>query len=291
MAQYNWSTGETTQSIVIPVNGDVNVTLTCIDSEGFVWQRCPNPVYSWTAVPSPSPLTLTLLTDDSLCTNQPLEVGFTLAPGTFAQVLSDGFPGLENNNTIILYHYIQYTNFVSLLVRNLSNYCPTYSDTINVVFTDPVNLVQVPIVNQNYIYVGESVPNVQWYLNNQLIPGATTDSLFMDAQGCYTYKAWNLDQDCAVLSSEYCNTITNSKNENTNPIELYPNPNYGVFTIVAKDDFIHQNKIFITDVTGRNLNYQLLQLNKNSAQLKLETGVAGIYFLRVNNTIKKLVVE
>jgi hypothetical protein len=238
MAHYIWSTGDTTQTIVIPVTGPVNVTLTCIDSAGMIWQRCPNPAFTWGVVPAPTPFSLTLLTDDTLCTNQTFQAQIPLQSGTVAQVFSDGYPGVMNNNLLLLNFYQQYTNYIIVKLFNVSNYCTTIAnDTIHVLFTTPVNSTQTPFVNGNYISVGDTVPNVQWYLNGVAIPWANSDTLFMDTIGCYSYEAWNLDRDCSVMSSEYCQLVTNNFQFDIN-IEtiVFPNPNQGVFTVRGVED-------------------------------------------------------
>lgn len=107
------------------------------------------------------------------------------------------------------------------------------------------------VVNGNNITVGDTVPHVQWYLDGVPIPWANSDTLFMDALGCYSYEAWNLDRDCSVMSTEYCQTVTSANAlENNLQFKVYPNPNEGNFTIVSSHEKIANTTILITDITG-----------------------------------------
>jgi hypothetical protein len=280
MAHYIWSTGDTTQTIVIPVTGPVNVTLTCIDSMGMVWQKCPDPVFSWGVAPAPAPFSITLITDDTLCTNQMFQAQIPNQSGTFAQIFSDGFPGIVNNNLINLYYYQQSTNYIFVVLRNISNYCPTYAnDTIHILFTPPVDSVQIPVVNGNYIAVGDTVPNVQWYLDGAPIAWANSDTLFMDAIGCYSYEAWNLDRDCSVMSSEYCNTVTiNSWPVNEKLIHIFPNPSNGKINIKGKGDGQFQ----LYDSVGKLINSFNINAS-NNYQFAIDGLAEGLYLLNGGN--------
>jgi hypothetical protein len=114
----------------------------------------------------------------------------------------------------------------------------------------------------------------------------------MDAQGCYTYKAWNLDQDCAVLSSEYCNTVTSTND--LIKIELatiFPNPNNGMFTIEAKNKLIKKEDILLSDLWGRTLSFEFTAKDNNNIQIKTDKLAKGIYLLNVYNQNYKLLIE
>jgi hypothetical protein len=290
MAHYQWSTGDTTQTIVIPVTAPINVTLTCTDSLGMVWQRCPDPTFYWDVAPSPAPFSLNLLTDDTLCTNQMFQAEIPIQPGTFAQIFSDGQPGLINNNLLNLYYYQQNSVYISVVLRYISNFCPTYADdTLHILFTAPVDSIQVPVVNGNYIAVGNTVQNVQWYMDGIAIPWANSDTLFMDSIACYRYEAWNYDRDCSVMSSEHCNTITRINNfEKDVSFKIYPNPNDGNFIVVTTNENITPSTITITDITGRNIAFDFTLLNNKTIQIKAEPLTSGVYILKLNGKTVKL---
>lgn len=290
MAHYQWSTGDTTQTIVIPVTGPINVTLTCTDSMGMVWQRCPDPSYSWGVAPSPAPFSITYLTDDTLCTNQMFQAEIPIQPGTFAQIFSDGYPGIINNSLINLYYYQQNTNYITVVLRNISNFCPAFAeDTIHILFTAPVDSNQTPMVNGNYITVGDTVPNVQWYLDGVAIPWANSDTLFMGSIGCYSYEAWNLDRDCSVMSSEYCQTVTSLAGmDNELLFKVYPNPSDGIFTLIAEDTNLSLDDLQLSDITGRNVPFDAIMLGEKIIQINIASLNPGIYNLKLQSKTIKL---
>lgn len=291
MVHYQWSTGDTTQTIVIPVTGPISVTLTCTDSAGMVWQKCPDPVFSWGVAPAPAPFTISLLTDDTLCTNQPFAAQFTPQAGTYAQLITDGYPTLMNGN-IGLNYYNQSEVYISVVLRNSSNYCPTYTDTIHVLFTTPVDSVQVPVVNGNYISVGDTVEHVQWYLDGIPVLGATFDTEFLGAIGCYTYAAWNSDPDCAVMSSEYCNAVVGLENrQGKQKSTVYPNPNHGLFSVYFQPGGVKNYDITLTDLAGRNILFDSLVLNANHVQIKTESIAPGIYILKLLNESQLIIIQ
>ncbi len=210
--------------------------------------------------------------------------------GTFPQLFSDGYPGIINNSLINLYYYQQNTNYITVVVRNISNYCPTYAnDTIHILFTPPVDSIQNPVVNGNYIAIGDTVPHVQWYLNGYAIAWVNSDTLFMDSIGCYSYEAWNLDRDCSVMSTEYCQTVTSTMLKLNNRLfRIFPNPNNGNFIIVSTDEKIANPTIFITDIAGRNIPFELIILDEHTFQINAEPLASGIYNLSLNGEKLKL---
>jgi hypothetical protein len=139
--------------------------------------------------------------------------------------------------------------------------------------------VQIPVVNGNYIAVGDTVPNVQWYLDGAPIAWANSDTLFMDAIGCYSYEAWNLDRDCSVMSSEYCNTVTiNSWPVNEKLIHIFPNPSNGKINIKGKGDGQFQ----LYDSVGKLINSFNINAS-NNYQFAIDGLAEGLYLLNGGN--------
>lgn len=112
----------------------------------------------------------------------------------------------------------------------------------------------------------------------------------MDSIGCYSYEAWNLDRDCSVMSTEYCQTVTSTIDKVNNSLfQIYPNPNDGDFIIVSTHEKIANPTIFITDIAGRNIPFELIILEEHKLKINAETLASGIYNLRFqNNTVRLL---
>ncbi|MBK7967107.1 MAG: hypothetical protein IPK10_18770 [Bacteroidetes bacterium] len=133
MAQYIWSTGDSTQSISFTVDSAVSVSVTCIDSSGIIWEKCPSPFFTWNVIPSPPYVNLQVLTNDTLCQGDTFKVYVPVPAGNFiGQDLSNGFIQF-NQDTLTLNYVIQQHQYLSVILRN-ANYCRTWLDTAYVHF-------------------------------------------------------------------------------------------------------------------------------------------------------------
>ena len=91
----------------------------------------------------------------------------------------------------------------------------------------------------------------------------------------------------------YNNTITTSVPVLTNEtgLHVYPNPNNGIFTLIANEG--KQVQLSITNVVGKTI--YSLQITSEKTEIDLSHQCKGIYFIQVNsekgNSIQKLIIH
>jgi hypothetical protein len=74
---------------------------------------------------------------------------------------------------------------------------------------------------------------------------------------------------------------------NNDVYKIYPNPNTGSFIIELYQQLIGQN-IYVLDITGKLL---LTQPAKQKNYIHLQNFARGIYFVKVGNIVKRIVIE
>lgn len=125
----------------------------------------------------------------------------------------------------------------------------------------------------------------QWYdcTSGTNIAGETSVDYTPTSNGDYAV----IVNDGACSDTSSCVTISEvSLNENTSvSISLYPNPTTGEFTLTIGASAI----VTISDATGRVVYTDYLSAGKND--LNLSGYECGVYFVRVDNVIKQLVVS
>jgi hypothetical protein len=80
---------------------------------------------------------------------------------------------------------------------------------------------------------------------------------------------------------------------NERNIRIYPNPAKDVLNVVISSNLkIESAKLQIMDVVGKEVSfYYLPSTNQNLLTINIQHLSKGVYFVKVGNTVKKLVVE
>jgi hypothetical protein len=293
MASYLWSNGDTTQSTSYYADSSFYMTLTCIDSTGYVWQRCPQPTVYYNVFPPMVLPTIYSLTDDSLCYSDTLAFTVDLNPGQVRNWwIINGFNSALPWDTFYIYNPYTSNNTISMHIHDANN-CTAYLDTL-VIYADPQpQQPYVPFYWNNTLY-GNTSPNWhhQFYLNGNIIPGADSSSLPITQVGCYSIFSYNQYPHCGIMSDTVCFWVVGNKNiDKVNHFQLFPNPVYGELNITF-DEFLNDNSyddLQITNLLGEAILIDIIQRNQSSLKINTKNLAAGIYQLSINGVNKKFI--
>jgi hypothetical protein len=292
MSSYHWSTGDTTQSISIVADTSFSITLTCIDSNGYVWQRCPDTTVFYPVFPEPIKPPIYSLSGDSLCFSDTLIFTADLLPGqTRVWWIMNGFISPVPWDTMYIYHPFTANNQISMLIQD-TNYCQAYLDTVTF-YTDPTVPTPYEPFYWNYTLYGHggSGWHHQFYLNGVAIPGADSSSYPITQPGCYSIFTYNQFPHCGSMSDTVCIWLVgDGKLVQGNNFKLYPNPAIDQLS-VEFDEALDGKKIQIrlSNLLGEEIQPMVIQQNQSSLQLDIAKLAPGIYHLNLNGITRKFV--
>lgn len=124
----------------------------------------------------------------------------------------------------------------------------------------------------------------QWYLNGDLIAGATSQNYTPSQNGIYVVRITDANGCVYAYSKGYSYSTTASLNEyiETTSVSVYPNPSSGIIDI----DLNYQNvtELFVTvyDTFGK-----LILTSENNSRIDLSTLPNGVYTLAIAIDKKK----
>ncbi len=142
----------------------------------------------------------------------------------------------------------------------------------------------IPVVTQiNDTLYASPATTYQWYLNGQLIAGATNDFYAPTQSGIYIVRITDANGCVNMYSSDFNFTISTGINdaESNNFVSIYPNPSNGIFYISGETDSIFEIRIY-------NAFGKLVMNTGKSNKIDLEGFNSGIYFIVISNNIGKL---
>lgn len=152
-------------------------------------------------------------------------------------------------------------------------------------FLDVLETPYVPDIQFAGDTLYSSADNNQWYLNDELIEGATNQSYVIDTSGNYHVVAFN-DSGCSASSEVYALTFSSVPDQEYSEFKclVYPNPNNGLFTLkVVNNKHTGVATIQLFTVDGKQVNAQDFEINKavNEKQLEYHHLIPGIYYLQL----------
>lgn len=292
MSSYHWSTGDTTQSITIIPDTSFYLTLTCIDSTGYVWQRCPDTTVYYPVFPAVVTPPIYSLSGDSLCFSDTLIFTANLLPGqTRIWWIMNGFINQSPMDTMYIYHPFTANNQISMLIQD-TNYCQAYLDTV-IFYTDPTVPQPYQPYYWNYTLYGHGGNSWhhQFYLNGVPIPGADSSAYEITQPGCYSVYTYNQYPHCGSMSDTVCIWLVGGeklvKGKN---FVLYPNPSTEQLNIDF-DEQVEENNISlgIINLLGEKVEAKIIRQNRSSLQVDISNLAPGLYHLDLNGITKKFV--
>lgn len=174
-----------------------------------------------------------------------------------------------------------------------SNGC---SDTSNVVITifDLPEIIMSPIsATCNTCADGEVfVSVISGPMPHQLLWSTGGSSNPLTGLNPGNYKATLTDGNSCSISDSIIveNSVSTFENYHSD-FSFFPNPSHGVFSINIANKMTMVESIQVFDFSGKLIFTKFFGINSNSTYLvDLQIG-AGIYFLKVNNKFKKLIIR
>ena len=293
-SSYLWSTGQTTQSIVVNMSGNYDV----IVSNGTC-STLSNP-FEVIVVPYPSIPIITANGPTTFCLGDSVVLSSTATSG-------NSWSNGSNNQSITV--FASDTYFVS--VSNGS--CVSNSDLISVttnpspiINTQPTN-TQVNIGNQALFSVASNGDSYQWQVNSGSgfqnifnggqFSGATSNNLTVSnttlSNDNNQFRCEITANNCSTTSNSAILTVVNNVGinafENKNIFELYPNPS-GDFVNLKSNLSLIGSKYEIIDNAGRIVLSGVLQNDNQSIDVsKLSSGIYNLNVIGTNSKTMKLV--
>jgi len=179
----------------------------------------------------------------------------------------------------------------------------SFSVTIaNYLGCDSLISIKLTVIKQNINIISEDTMltasatqvDYQWYVCTpqwQKIEGATSRTFRPNINGEYaveiTLNNCKDTSNCVTVNKLYLNEL------NTSKIEVYPNPNNGIFTIKLVD-IDKYNLIEIWSMLGQKLDERMIE-NSQSIVLDLSKHPKGVYLLKINHQnqvfTQKIIIE
>jgi len=160
-------------------------------------------------------------------------------------------------------------------------------------YSDPVSvtILNYPVVDLIYdgtkITVKGEAQSYQWYLNEQLIPGATTTVLTPAQSGEYRLVAKN--GTCETKSAPLQIVITGVENPLTDQIDIYPIPAFESLSVEMKESLRNAEvSLQLVSVNGSVLSNAIKEQGKLKTNLPTRHLPAGVYFLLIRSANYRL---
>lgn len=129
------------------------------------------------------------------------------------------------------------------------------------------------LTTEGQLLITDGASGHQWYLNGEMIPGATGESYLATSDGVYTVIA--IEDVCESQLSEGFEVVLGGIGEGAAPIALYPNPTTGL--IVFEHPLLTGAAYTIYTMSGR----PVLSGFSSNMRMQLDMGMmsAGMYYM------------
>jgi len=214
-------------------------------------------------------------------------IGETLNLGEASNLTASWFPtdNLSAPNSPVTVASPQETVAYILTLTDL-NGCAG-KDTVNITVN---SLPTIPVITESagYLIINATAGNeTTWFLNGEIIPDETNDSLLIFSFGTYTSTVSD-EIGCSSTSAEYevsivSNQISNQTAKDFNVI-VHNNT-----LILSGLDNLSPGNVFIYDISGRIVYTSALASKNGSANISLPQLIEGIYFISVRTPTQQLV--
>lgn len=192
-----------------------------------------------------------------------------------------------NTNQIVLKFQSAGSGNLSVLGVNGNCYGPSSPVKSITVFSIPPKPTITTILDT---LVSSADEGNQWYLEGQLIPGATQKKHLADLIGNYTVVVTL--NNCSSEPSEpmFMSPVSIGDSEKSEFLNIYPNPNNGNFTLKLPFEVLEGTTLRIYTLTGKLVEEVLLPRNSLNNEIHISTKLnSGAYWLLINAENERIV--
>lgn len=157
-------------------------------------------------------------------------------------------------------------------------FCAGTASTLTVTI-EPVTVAPIITVNGS-TFTSNILTGNQWYLNGNIIPGATGSTYTATVNGVYTDVVTTNGCPSAHSNSITLSNVGIPDIEGINSISIYPNPSNGIFNIDINSTRNLTINVKIFDVLGQLVDESEIKNFKSTIDLTSKAN--GMYFIQIN---------
>lgn len=266
LARYQWSTGDTTQSLTIAQAATLNLIVT--DNNGCISDTSNSLNISALALP-PKPL---ITGDSAFCDGD--SIVLTTVAGANTYRWSNG----DTSSSIT----VKVAGPYSVSITNQDQCESPESDTVNIsVLPVPAKPI-IQRLGTDSLICTQAGLQYQWYLDGMPLLDDTTQQIKVNQSGVYQVQVF--DGPCGSELSDSLDFSTSLEPLNLiTGLRIYPNPSKGVFFVEVLLKRQSLVELILYDVQGRKLLRQYQNARNGTLKSRIDaTGFAkGVYMIKV----------
>lgn len=216
------------------------------------------------------------LPDLTICEGETVDVAALFSGGSLD--MNYAWSNSGSTDSVVSLSPATTTQYTLTVTDNLTGQVETTNFTINVISFPPI-VVTEPLpgtlagpTGTGYMY--------QWYVNGNLISGATSQYYQPIVDGNYSVLVTNTSTGCSDMSDEYqFPSSLGLSDKSSNAFALYPNPADEQITITLPEG-LKDHKYVITDVAGKEVARG--ELKKDGMTVPVKGLPTGMYYIVLN---------
>lgn len=274
---YNWSTGETSQSINNLATGNYTVTVSdvgsCTVTVNFSIEHAP----------------MIEITSNVTATCEGTEVTFFATQflgGTNPQYQwqVNGM-NVGTNNPTYVDSTLKDGDVVTAIITSNDTCVSTPTATSNAI-TIIIFGAQVPVITQNGNMLSTvAASHHQWFYNGNPLPGDTTQTITIDSLGDY-YVMITDSNGCQATSEIFTVTVIGISSIEKIIFNIFPVPSNEFINLIL-EEIISNAEIKIIDQQGKVVFVKNSQMIDKKYKINISDLDSGIYFMEINSADKK----
>lgn len=262
---YNWSSGQTTNSIWVKTEGTYSVTVT--DTANCIYTSEPVEIIVH-VIPN---ISVKVTGNTTFCEGDSV----TLQGNPFITFTSWNWSNGQSSRSIIVKESGSYT------VTGTTQYgCKNTSTPVEVIVNPAPP--KPTITREGNVLTSSLAFKYQWYRNDTLIFKATHQAYEAKQEGRYTVKVFN-ENDCRTDSDPIDVILGVNDNPDCEIFMLRPNPTRGSFNLIINNGNYNRASIEITNIQGVKL-FAIDDIDMSGIYrqtIDLSKYPAGIYFVKL----------